>query len=484
MEYSKYQTAIFDFIANGTGNAQVIAPAGSGKTTTGVTSVSYIPRGMVRPNIVYLAFNKHIQEELARKLPEYAIAKTYHAFGLGAVQGKKPTITSYKNNDICQAHFGRNLSPIFPIISRVTSLFKSNLLNEVNHQSVNTIIDQYGIEMGEESDPYFDEIVEGVKICLDPSHVDRLNKMDFDDMIWYPIVMNLPLNGYDYILVDEAQDTNPAQTELVIRSKNGKGRVIAIGDPNQAIYGFAGAGVDSIDKLKTRLNAIELPLSITYRCPLAVVQFVNQAFPNIPFEAWDKAIEGSVNSTTEDRFFTQVLPGDMVLCRLNAPLVAPAMRLLREGKKAIIKGKDIGKNLIQLIHQIQKKFYPQNINEFLVDLDDYVAKESLKLRETQRFTQASLLEDKSETLMAFAEGGDSIGEMTANIEKIFADDIEGIVFSSVHKAKGLEADNVYILKPELLPFKRAKLAWQMQQEMNLFYVASTRAKVTLNFVNS
>jgi DNA helicase-2/ATP-dependent DNA helicase PcrA len=482
MNYSKYQDAIFDFVRQGNGHGEIIAPAGSGKTFTGVQSVKFIPKGMTTPNVVYLAFNKHIQVELQQKLPDWAIAKTYHSFGLSAMQGNRFKISEYKNHDILQAHFGRDLSFIFPVISRITGLFKGNLISDVSHQVVNDCVDQYGIEIGEEGESYFDEIVEGVSLCLDPSHVERLGKIDFDDMIWYPLVRNLPIPKVDYLLVDEYQDSNASQMELTIRAKNSHGRVIAIGDPKQAIYGWRGAGTNGMEVFAERLNATILPLSITYRCPRAVVQFINEQFPDIPFEVWDQAIEGSVNTVTEEQMFKNVLPGDMVLCRLNAPLVAPAMRLLREGKKAIIKGKDIGKNLITMIHQIEKKFYPETIQEFLADMDEWVAKESLKLRTTQRHSQADLLEDKAETLMAFAMGVDSVNEMKENITRIFADDVEGVCFSSGHRAKGLQTDNTYILHPELFPFKRAKTPEAKAQELNLRYVACTRSKVSLNFV--
>lgn len=238
-----------------------------------------------------------------------------------------------------------------------------------------------------------------------------------------------------------------------------------------------------MEEFAQRTAATILPLTISYRCPKAVVQYVNQQFPDITFEAWDEAIEGSVNTVTEEMMFRYVLPGDMVLCRLNAPLVKPAMRLLREGKKAIIKGKDIGKNLITLIRQIQRKFGSTTMNEFLQDLDDYVARETLKLRETERHNQAELLEDKQETIYAFADGVDSVSEMVENIERIFSDEIEGVVFSSGHRSKGLEAPNVYILHPELLSnTKRCRTEEAAKQEINLHYVMATRAMQSLNFV--
>jgi superfamily I DNA/RNA helicase len=343
-------------------------------------------------------------------------------------------------------------------------------------------VDEYGLELGEETESYFDEIVDGVSYCLNPEHVERIRKIDFDDMIWYPLVKNFPIPPVDYLFVDEFQDSGLSQMELVIRAKNSSGRIIAIGDPKQAIYHWRGAGMYGMEIFAEKLNAKILPLTICYRCPKAVVRYVNERFPEIPFEAWDQAIEGSVNNLTEEKMFTSLLPGDMVLCRLNAPLVAPAMRLLRMGKKAIIKGKDIGKNLLQMIRQIERKFYPTTLNDFLIDMDEWVEKETEKLRVTNRHSQAQLMEDKRDTIQAFAGGASSVNEMKCNIEAIFADEIEGVVFSSGHRSKGLEADNVYIIKPELFPFKRAKTPEGILQERCLDYVVKTRSKVSLNIV--
>jgi hypothetical protein len=453
-------------------------------TYTGTEAVKYFPKGMRgQANIVFLAFNKAIQLEVEKKLGDNAIAKTYHSFGLSAIpRDKKLKITEYKNFDLLQAHFGSDLKPIFPLISKVTGLFKGDLRDDICHETVNEYISRYDLALGEEEEQYFDEIVEGVQLCMDPEHVERLGKIDFDDMIWYPLVRRFPFPSVDLLLVDEYQDSNESQMEMVFRAKNSHGRVVAIGDPRQAIYGWRGAGTHGMEIFAQRANATILPLTITYRCPKSVVQYTNATFPDIKFDAWDQAIEGSVNDVTEKQFFERVMPGDMVICRLNAPLVKPAMHLLREGKKVIIKGKDIGQNLITLINQVQKKFGSTNLNEFLADLDTYVAKESEKMRLTNRQAQADMLEDKQQTLYAFSEGADTVNDIKNTIINIFSNNQEGITFSSAHRAKGLEADNVYQLKPELFPFKRARTEEAIAQEWNLKYVACTRSKVSLNFV--
>lgn len=481
---SKYQQAIYDFAASSDQNGMIRAGAGCGKTYTGVQMTRKfkpVRRGMMAypPKIAFLAFNKPIQLELEAKLGDAALAKTYHSFGLGAINNRKLKITAFKNNDLLRAHFGDDLKPIFPLISKIAGLFKGDLNSEVTHESVLGYIDKHTLDLSEEDEPYFDEIVEGVQLCLDPSHVERLGKIDYDDMIWYPLVCNLPIPQFDVLLVDEFQDSNLAQMELVMRAN---ARVIAIGDGRQAIYFWRGAGMYGMEIFQQRTNAVELPLSISYRCPRAVVANVNQKYPDIPFEAWDQAIEGEVNTISENKMFTQAQSGDMILCRLNAPLVAPAMRFLREGKKAIIKGRDTSKTLMSLIHKVEQKFYPQNIQEFVVDLDDYVNKETEKLRATQRFNQATTLEDTRDTVWAFADGSDSVADIKEKINRIFSDDTVGIVLSTGHKAKGLEADNVYVIHPEMFPFKRARTLEQKAQEINLAYVTDTRAKVSHNYV--
>lgn len=482
MQYSHYQEAIFDFIANGKGSGEVIAPAGAGKTFTGVQAVRRIPRGMSGPNITFLAFNKHIQVELAEKLPDYAQALTYHSFGLRSIPGR-PKIDGRKNYSLLKGKFrDGNVYPVYPTIDRIAGLFKGNLLTTVNRETVNQVVDQYAIEMGDEDEHFYDEIVEGVDYLLQPEHVRRLNVIDFDDMIWYPVIENLPIPSVDYLLVDEYQDTNPAQEELVYRAKNHHGRVLAIGDPKQAIYGWRGAGTQSMENYVKRMNATVLPLSITYRCPLSVIRLVNETFPDIPFEAAPNAIEGAVQSFPETQALARMQDGDMVLCRLNAPLVRPAMTLLKQGRKAIIKGRDIGKNLLDLIRKVERTYGSTSLVEFLADLEDYTRKEAEKLNRLERHSQATLLEDKSETLYAFADGARTVDDIRNAIDKIFSDDREGVTFSTGHKAKGLEAERVYLLHPEMFPFKRAKSEEAKKQERNLQYVAYTRAKVELNFI--
>ena len=77
---SEYQEKIFDFIKNGSGNAVINAKAGSGKTSTIVESIHLIPQ---KEKVLFVAFNKAIEQELSKRLQSYsnAMIRTYHSLG-------------------------------------------------------------------------------------------------------------------------------------------------------------------------------------------------------------------------------------------------------------------------------------------------------------------------------------------------------------------------------------------------------------------
>jgi superfamily I DNA/RNA helicase len=95
--------------------------------------------------------------------------------------------------------------------------------------------------------------------------------IDFDDMLWLPVILGHKFSTLDWLFVDEAQDTNDIQIEILERSLGHSSRFVAVGDPHQAIYGFRGANSDALDKIVARFACRTLPLSVSYRCSKAVV---------------------------------------------------------------------------------------------------------------------------------------------------------------------------------------------------------------------
>ena len=315
---------------------------------------------------------------------------------------------------------------------------------------------------------------------------NEVGKIDFTDMIYFPNVKKVTVPQFDYVFIDECQDLNTAQRELFLKALKPSGRFIAVGDPRQAIYGFAGADVESFNLLKSLPNTIHLPLSVCYRSDNSIITLAKEIVPQI--EARDNAPEGVVcrESKVED-----IKDGDMVLCRVTAPLVALCMFYIAKGIKAYVKGRDIGANLINMIKKI-KKTKRRNMADVMENLSAELDKVSAKI---MRKTHCSLsearenslfksLQDKINAIAVIAKDLKTADAVMNRIETIFKDnDRSGICLSTVHKAKGLESDNVFIIREDKFYIKQAmRVEWMAEQERNLVYVAYTRAKHFLGFV--
>lgn len=167
----------------------------------------------------------------------------------------------------------------------------------------------------------------------------------------------------------------------------------------------------------------------------------------------------------------------MILCRCTAPLVSECFRFIKAGRKANIQGRNVGQGLVSMV----VKSKTTSVAELVGWLDDWLNRESAKENARRFPSEAKLiaLQDRHDCLLAFAEGAGNVAEVMAKIDSVFTDDknAHGIRLSSIHKAKGLEASRVFLLQPDKakVPHPMAKTPWQAEQEMNLKYVAITRA---------
>ena len=284
---------------------------------------------------------------------------------------------------------------------------------------------------------------------------------------------------------------NKAERELILKCRKMGTRLVSVGDSNQMLYSFAGGDPDSFNALKSIPNTKCLPLSISYRCPKNVVDFAKKLVPSI------EANEANTNEgkVLYDVSLDDVAPGDMVLCRNNAPLIQVYNEFLKLGKKAFIRGKDIGSNLKNLVKSTKQEKINLDCREdgLFVRLYDDLFVTRNKLMEKLSIDGATAMKspiidaklDMIKALEVLSEGLTTTDELIAKIDEIFPkrDKSEGIALSTVHKAKGLEANNVFVVCRSLMPSKSAKKDWEVQQEHNLMYVAYTRAKNMLCFVD-
>lgn len=498
---SIYQQKIFDAITDMVkgvykyAHLVIEAVAGSGKTTTIVKALELIP---VHLSVYFLAFNKHIATELDKRCQAKGLsnvtASTLHALGL------KNFIKAFPNfdrkNGIVFDKVGQLLNDVWPVskqalkdglvtpterkenwakrsgMRNLVSICKSTLVDVNDTQAVLEIIDRYGVEI---ETTCFDEVIAKLPEIMQTCK-DRVDIIDFDDMIWLPVVLNLKLEQCDFLMVDEAQDMNKLQIEFILRLIKTGGHIIAVGDRHQSLYGFRGADTNAIQNIIDLLQANTLPLSVTYRCPRLHVEKAREIVSQL--EARDDAPDGIIREMEYIDLAKELQPGDMVVCRTNAPLIRPAFECVRMHKKAVIRGMDFKDALINLI----KRFETDDLASFEISLQEYYVREKEKLLDNAKEMQAVLLEDKVKTIQFVISESTTVTDLISKITMLFSDDNLGIVFSSVHRAKGLEADNVFILRPDLMPHKKAKKQWEKDQEQNCIYVAETRSKNQLVYV--
>lgn len=256
---------------------------------------------------------------------------------------------------------------------------------------------------------------------------------------------------------------------------------------HNSIYGFRGAMSNSMDLIGKRFDCRELPLSITYRCPQAVVRHAQQWVPHL--EHAPDAAEGLVDKAVEMWRLEDFRPGDVILCRVNRPIVAAAFSLIRAGVRCKVLGRDIGAGLVALVRKLQRGATDMSLVQLQDRLDEYRERQMRRLMAKQDERGVAALADKLDTLQVFldeARPSDYSTDVLAKIEGMFAEGNRGgVVLGSVHKSKGLEWERVFVLDSELyMPSPWARQEWEREGERNLMYVAATRAKSELRYISS
>lgn len=476
MEFSVYQKLIFSFVKQSEQNAVVEAVAGSGKTTTSVQAMKYVPSYM---NVLFAAFNKSIVEELERRVPDYVTVRTMHSLGWSAMKrhyGHDIELIDRKSMNHAEKLFSK-LRP-----NKWFWGYLNNLTKIADIVRQNVYFDEYVIE--EAMEKHAIPVITGDE----PQHVMQLIKsmsqdldvFDFTDMIFFPALNpDIALPKFDFVFIDELQDLNKAQQIMVERMRRTGGRFIGVGDSKQAIYGFRGSDEQSFQRFRDMESTAQLPLSICYRCSKSVVAEAQRIVPQIRW--FEKQEEGKVR--TGD--ITEITNGDWVICRNTKPLVILAFFLIAEGKKARIKGKEIGENLISLLQSAGVNIQSVAIRTLRNRRDQLLLqfRDKYKMEKPELHPKIVAMDENIDVLeFIFDKVGGDVRRVIEFLRVTFSDEKSDILLSTIHKAKGLENNRVFFLRPDLIPSRFAVHAWQREQEENLRYVAITRAKRELVYV--
>lgn len=468
---SSYQKDIYRNVAKENGHLIVEALAGSGKTTSLIESFKFIPRN--NKTIVF-AFNKIIQKELQLRAPSYVLATTFHSHGFRAIKQKFGEVEIDDNK-------------VYNIIKKIDD-FESDLIDNVKatvDQCRNSLIDypggidniiyKFGIDTCEM------ERKEFISLVIKVLEKDKLmtNVIDFSDMCYLPFVYNLNLGNYQYVYIDEYQDINKSNFVMAKKCCDPiKGRMIIFGDKYQDLYSWRGSDSSLVEDLKQEPNTKILTLPISYRCPVKIINLAKSWAKDIL--PADNAKDGKIDNITLNHLYDTIKPGCFILSRTNGPLIKVAMNLIRRGIRANIRGRDISKQLTYLIKKSKKKQVPA----FLKWLDNWKDEEVAKLKAKRMNTDNVL--DRVECLTNLCEEFSSLEEVKKKINELFNDTDEKsiVILSSVHRAKGLEREVVYLLKWTFRAWlDNVPHGMTENEEMNIAYVAATRTKDALHLVH-
>ena len=490
------QQAFIDALLNTTDHITLRARAGCGKTSAILMGVDALTRQNPQLEIVVCAFNKAIADEVKEKLKQRGPtdwrkvqACTLHSLGLGLLKFMfKPKVEPNKIRDLIRAQndpfyeeYGAQIAELVRYAKQAgVGFFNDQPIGDVGTWHV--LADHFDIN-GLEDTSQSDEVVTAAQ------HIYRLSLqqtavIDFDDMILFPLVKNLRVKfTKDVMFLDEAQDLSRARQALARKFlKHRTGRMIIVGDDRQAIYGFSGADASALSNMIEAYGAKVLPLSVTWRCPRAVVALAQRLVPDI--EAAPTAQEGEVLRLTTVP--TEFETTDAILCRNTAPLIAIAYRLIRNGHPCKVEGRSIGEGLSKLAGRWKVKTIDALINR----LESYQEREIQKAMAKGNDAKAEEVEDRVGTLLevctaCIAQNKQTVADVQEFITDLFADGAENCtILATYHRAKGREWPRVFLFEHDArCPSKAARQPWQLEQEDNLAYVAFTRAQHTLAFIN-
>lgn len=496
MVWTVQQMVIFAWFTLTLGKALAVrALAGCGKSTTIVEGIRRLlieaKASGKRMRILATSFAKLSVNDLAAKLAPYADAgaeaKSINSLGNGFCRTNR---VGKLDEDNRAYNLSRHVAPNAPdcVIGTLTKLnrkCRALAYDATCGDDLLWVADQF--DLGPDDDCVnagwtVEMLCNAAYDCMVVA-AKYYHEYDFADQIYLPLRNGWARPIYDRIVIDETQDIDRAQLALVIASVKDKRGVCVVGDENQAIYGFRGADTTAITRLVAELDATESTLTLTRRCAKSIVARAKTVMPAqlADFATPDDAPEGLV---TEDRdirtMLDQVRPGDFILSRINAPLVALCLALLRRKVRAYVAGRDVGKTLLGIVNRAKAK----SIEDLMVKLQKHTDRKVAKIRSDKRANNKEWLDsrlatvsDEQDTIVACADGCLSIQEVIGRIQSLFAtegEDTSAVMLATCHKAKGLEADRVWLAA--------GTFKIRSHDDSMVLYVAITRAKSELHFV--
>ena len=540
---STYQQDILDFFLNNPqSNMLVNALAGSGKSTTACmlsehskTSDLYIAFNAS----VVEEFKKKIKNPKTKVMTMHSLAYSIMLYnveqeskdsgekpkGFGSQRSKRTvSLDNFKPHKILDEEITKRYGRYIEFAKRV--FLKDNYINLYNlcrltltdmssNKDVSRLIDDHVLFLyyGDEgySAPDISEITSTLKILDTKSRqqFETQGVIDFTDMLW--ITFNklkydnweVPYWAlYTNIYCDEVQDFSNIQLNFLKFIKRTKGRYVFIGDFHQAIYNFAGANAQAFNQIPKMFAPVEtFDLPICYRCAKSHLSRVNREY-GIPILPCDDAPMGFVKTIDKNKISEYAKAGDMVISRKNKWIAEVVLDLARNGTPIFIEDKEmVGAIKRQILSSkctsvgTLEKFLQKVISNYNKKLFEIVSKNAREggheEEHLEAVAEANSKIDNTSFLLEILEGylenhasSDSVSKFSNFIDKLLntTPSPNCVRLCSIHKAKGLEATNVFVLNEAKINYDFRNSKEQNIQEKNLSYIATTRAKEGLYLV--
>lgn len=456
-------------------NLLISALAGAAKTTTLEFICKYMP---VAP-MLSLAFNKRIAETLSKRLPGHVQCRTMNSLGhrvWAAATGRRLSLSFRKSyeilksltEDLSRSDRQDSYDSMAETLRAITWAKRLGYIPRRSPAPGKPLLteEDFYASLDEEPTSLQVSLIEATLCASIRQAYD--GTIDFDDQIYMPTLFGGSFPRFPLVLVDEAQDLSEINHAMLRRLVSN--RIIAVGDPYQSIYGFRGAKSGGMASLSTTYQALALPLSTSFRCPKEIVLAAHFRAPTMRWAKPGGHVEQLSSLHTND-----IPDGSVIICRNNAPLFRLALVLLGAGRGVHLVGTDLGPQLIKVLEKLGP--------ESLTQEETYAAIDSWERQKLIKARNKATVTDKAECLKVFAEFGTTLGGAIAYARHLFAGQ-GAIQLLSGHKAKGLEWDVVYHLDPWRIPSKYSVSPAEIEQELNLRYVITTRAKQALYLISS
>lgn len=483
MELTKEQ---YDII-NSTGNIKINAVAGSGKTTTVIEYAKARPRSS---KILYLAFNKSVKLEATKKFAEKGLTnvkvETAHSLAYKHIVFKnnyKVRPQGYKTHEIAEllGLEGNGEKHAEYIIANHINKFISYFCNseKTRVQDLNYLKIVSDPKAKAFVSSFYDYIEKQTRMLL--SKMDKGEIEITHDFYLKKFQLSNPKLNFDYILFDEGQDASAAMLDVFFKQNATK---VIVGDTHQQIYGWRFA-----------INSLERASFITYN--LSTSFRLSQNIANLAMEIlkWKRHIEVEAPFQITGKGIDEKLKTKAVIARTNLGLLLKAIEYVTEKKKVkniYFEGSissytyaDEGASLYDVLNLYNNKHR---------HIKDKLIKEMKNIEELEEYIDNT--EDVQLGMMVeiVKEYGNKIPDIIKAIKEkhIDNDNKENaeMIFSTVHRCKGMEYDAIQIVNDFISEEKLEKLVTdikkddlnfrKLNEEINLLYVAITRTKNSIH----